>query len=66
MANPRLFHEIKALEASANKLFYRASKKTRMEHAAKDWKEYRKVYAKLQSLRKEKYQMSQNVFKHKK
>jgi hypothetical protein len=66
MTNIRLCQEIKALEATANKLFYRASKKTRMEYASKDWKAYRKVYAKLQSLRKEKYQMSQNVFKNNK
>lgn len=54
------------LENESARLYNRAYK-TRNEFASKDWKEYRKVYAKLQQVKKEVahvYKMSQDTFKN--
>lgn len=41
-----LYRELALLETKCNKLFYRANKQP-FDVAAKDWKKYRKVHARL-------------------
>ena len=60
--------ELRALEASSNRLYNKAYK-TRHDHAAKDWKQYRKVYARLKTVKTELsviYEKSQKTFSQKK
>lgn len=59
--------EARRLEASSNRLCNKAYK-ARYDHASKEWKEYRKVYNKLKTVKKELSAVnaaSQNVYKTK-
>lgn len=60
--------ELRALEASSNRLYNKAYK-ARYDHAAKEWKEYRKVYARLKTVKTKLsvvYEKSQKAFAEKK
>jgi hypothetical protein len=59
-----LMKELKKLESTSNKLCHRAYKK-RFEVASKDWRTYRKVHARLKTVKKQleyHLKLSQDMF----